>query len=130
MNKELTNRLLNAYPLLYSESPCFECGDGWFDILNHLSNRLEHLIIDHNCFNTDEESLPCAIQVKEKFGTLRFYMSCQTDKMSEAIEEAEEKSSKTCENCGRPAKIRGKHWFRVTCDECEKIVEANKCFDR
>lgn len=66
---------------------------------------------------------PKAEQVKEKFGTLRVYMTSTTDKMDKIIQEAEEKSAKTCENCGEKGKVRGGGWIKVLCDECEN----NRC---
>jgi len=51
MNSKLTKKLILTYPLLYGDfnkSPqetlmCFgfECGDGWFDIINSLSSKIE-----------------------------------------------------------------------------------------
>lgn len=59
-----------------------------------------------------------ASQVKEKYGTLRFYMSGETDAMSEAINEAEDESAKTCENCGGPGKVYDGGWVVTRCDPC------------
>jgi hypothetical protein len=59
-----------------------------------------------------------AVQVKEKYGTLRFYMSCETDEITDLISDAEALSSQTCESCGEPAKMRGKFWLEVKCDKC------------
>lgn len=62
---------------------------------------------------------PCrAIQVKEKFGSLRFYMTSSTDEMEAAIEEAVEKSAVTCEECGKPGKILWGGWFYCRCRDC------------
>jgi len=58
--------------------------------------------------------------MKEKYGTLRFYMSCETDEISDLIAEAEALSSQTCENCGALAKMRGTRWMEVKCDDCFK----------
>jgi len=61
---------------------------------------------------------PSASQVKEKFGTLRFYMTSGTEEMYNLIHEAEEKSGTICEDCGKPGKIRHGGWIRTLCDEC------------
>jgi len=59
---------------------------------------------------------PCrATQVKEKYGTLRFYMSRQTTEMDPIIAKAERKSAKTCEVCGKPGKLRGSGWLYTAC---------------
>lgn len=59
---------------------------------------------------------PCrASQVKEKFGTLRFYMTSQTLEMDTIIKEAERASSVTCEQCGKKGKLRGHGWLYTAC---------------
>jgi len=42
------------------------------------------------------------VQCKQKFGTLRCYMSKETEAMSERIGEAENESFHVCERCGGP----------------------------
>jgi hypothetical protein len=61
---------------------------------------------------------PRALQVKEKYGTLRFYMTTETDEMSSLIDEAELKSAVVCEDCGSTGKLRGGGWARTLCDDC------------
>lgn len=61
---------------------------------------------------------PSAMQVKEKYGTLCFYMTSSTDEMEDAISEAEAKSAVTCEDCGQPGVLRGGGWLRTLCDSC------------
>lgn len=61
-----------------------------------------------------------AEQVKEKFGTLRFYMSDETEEITNLIHEAESASSQTCEDCGAFAKMRGTAWIETKCDNCYK----------
>jgi hypothetical protein len=112
MKEELDNKLVKAFPLLYGDrnapmqSTCM-CwgfpGDGWFDLIWDLSSKLEPLIQKFIDENQDTELYPKAFQVKEKFGGLRFYMTCGTDEISDLISEAEALSLKTCEECGKPA---------------------------
>jgi hypothetical protein len=64
-----------------------------------------------------DPSLPRASQVKEKYGTLRFYMSGGTDKIYEFIDEAERKSAQTCEVCGAHGDLRVGGWLKTLCDE-------------
>lgn len=67
---------------------------------------------------------PRALQVKEKFGTLRFYMTHQTEEMDAIITEAERKSSVTCEECGKPGKVIGGGWLYCRCRECyQKLID-------
>lgn len=119
MNAENTQYLVEHFPNLYADcgrSPkesCmafgFECGDGWFELLKELSERLE------------PEAGAVAAQVKEKFGTLRFYLrGGATDAAWGAIDEAEAKSGETCESCGKPGSLRGKSWVQTLCDGCSE----------
>ena len=62
-----------------------------------------------------------ASQVKEKFGGLRFYMTTGTDEMLDLIEEAEEASYKTCEECGsQDATQNSNGWIRTLCEPCRE----------
>lgn len=61
-----------------------------------------------------------ATQVKGKYGTLRFYMSQYMHKMDAAIHKAEYLSSKTCDVCGKPGRLRGNHWIQALCDKCDE----------
>ena len=57
-----------------------------------------------------------AIQVKEKFGTLRFYYDGGDTKIDGMVRMAESMSGCTCEVCGSPGEIRGGSWLRCLCD--------------
>ncbi len=119
MNAEHTEYLRENFPSLYRNyggdmrRTCmvwgFECGDGWFNLLVWLSKCLDPLGI-------------VAAQVKEKFGTLRFYVegvpSEFADHVYDLIDKAEAKSAKTCEKCGQPGKLRGIAWVTTLCEEC------------
>jgi len=66
----------------------------------------------------DEETLkvPVAVQVKEKFGGLRFYVQAATDKHYNYISFAESMSYVTCEECGAPGKRYTDGWHTTLCD--------------
>jgi hypothetical protein len=111
-------------PKLYSNGIAFECGPGWYNILRELSVKIEK-ILNENMEKypsvegeEDEYNKMYAVQVKEKYGTLRFYMSYETDEISDLIHKYEVISRETCESCGAPAKVRGKHWLEVKCNDC------------
>jgi len=122
MKQELQQELVNKYPKLYKDyggnprETClafgFECGDGWYNIIADLSEKLSKY----------EEIF--ATQVKEKFGSLRFYIGpCNKENWDEVyklISEAESKSAETCEVCGKPGKTVGRQWLRTLCVECNK----------
>lgn len=64
-----------------------------------------------------EKTVPTVVQVKEKFGTLRFYINAGTDEHYNYITFAEVMSASTCETCGAPGKRRGNGWIYTACDE-------------
>jgi len=66
---------------------------------------------------------PKAVQVKEKFGGLRFYMTCGSSEIFNLVEEAETLSYKTCEECGGPGEERGGGWIRTLCNNCHENWE-------
>jgi hypothetical protein len=129
MREGLDNKLVKAFPLLYGDrnapkqSTCM-CwgfpGDGWFDLIWDLSSKLEPLIQKFIDENQDTELYPKAFQVKEKFGGLRFYMTCGTDEISDLISEAEVLSLKTCEECGKPGEERVSGRIHTLCDCCHE----------
>lgn len=65
-----------------------------------------------------------AVQVKEKYGGLRFYLNgypIQPEidaKVTAYINFAESLSYVTCEHCGSPGKNQGGHWVFTLCDDC------------
>jgi hypothetical protein len=74
--------------------------------------------IDEAKAKLDEETLrvPVAVQVKEKFGGLRFYVQAATDKHYQYISFAESMSYRTCEECGNPGKTYTDGWHMTLCD--------------
>jgi hypothetical protein len=102
-------------PKLYKNGIVFECGKGWSHIILELSLDIEALLEKKPHY-----SEIYAIQVKEKYGTLRFYMTLETDEITALIEDAEALSSQTCESCGSSGKMRGVRWMEVKCEECFK----------
>lgn len=115
MKPELEDKLIRRFPKLYGQhnkpmpETCmcwgFECGDGWFDLIWELSEKLEQF---------DELE---AFQVKEKFGGLRFYTNYYFEEAEKHIEEAMNKSMKTCEVCGKPGKLYSDGWCSTRCKE-------------
>lgn len=101
----------------------FECSDGWFQIIWDLSEKIEEVLKEEdNVVQQAKDELQDSgfevIQVKEKFGTLRFYTNWSNPKIEAYIREAEEKSSVTCEICGKEATLRTDGWLTTLCDFC------------
>lgn len=146
MSPEKTKKLFDRFPKLYcgktkpiTESLMmfgFECGDGWFDLIAELSQRIDDIA---KATNMSDDDYPEAMQVKEKFGGLRFYIGPSTDEVFAAIDEAEAKSVKVCETCGKPGRqVNSKLWpldsppgepismggmIVTICEACEKTEE-------
>ena len=94
----------------------FECGDGWFQILNQLMGNIQHHI---DWKNKDGEVVPQVTldQVKEKFGRLRFYYTGGDDYVRGLVSMAESMSGITCEECGKPGTQTGGGWIKTVCVE-------------
>jgi hypothetical protein len=97
MTPELEDKLYADFPQLYHNKLNwgFECPDTWEPILRKLSAKLELLTTGWKEANPNAKldgmdyEPPYAVQVKEKFGGLRFYMAWETDDMYAAIKQAE-----------------------------------------
>ena len=64
------------------------------------------------------------IQIKEKFGGLRFYIGGGTEEIHRRIGKAENESFTICEKCGQPGSLRtDRSWMRSLCDEHAKGEE-------
>jgi hypothetical protein len=187
MRQELDTLLCEKYPKMMvnrnknMQETCmcwgFDCGDGWYNILNQLMGNIQHHIdwkekqreyartynematqAKAGNFDLFEESMkdtvnleykekrlaeivagdfrtvPDAIpqvtldQVKEKFGTLRFYYTGGDDEISGMVRMAESMSGVTCEECGNPGERRGGGWIYTACDTHTKPehLDSNK----
>jgi hypothetical protein len=126
MKKELDELLCQKYPLVFANrhqpmnetAMCwgFDCGDGWFNILDQLCLNIQYYIEWKNKKETVVEQV-VADQVKEKFGTLRFYYSGGDEHIAGMVAMAESMSGVTCEDCGKPGRSRGFGWITTVCDE-------------
>lgn len=64
------------------------------------------------------QKVPVAVQVKEKYGTLRFYINGGTDAQHALISMAERMSEHTCEVCGDTnARTWHEGWHKTLCME-------------
>ena len=138
MKKELEQKIFDRFKFYrpeLSETVSLMCygfshGDGWFDIIWELSEHLERLIDEHYADKPDELAkaylsenyIVNVSQVKEKFGTLSYYVDVDDEELWKKFmpyyKEAMEKSAVTCEQCGKPGKRRTGGWIKVKCDVC------------
>lgn len=132
MKQELDDYLCNKYPKLFIErdlpatETCmcwgFACGDGWFNILDQLCQNIQRHL---DWKNRDSEVVAQVVveQVKEKFGTLRFYYRGGDDYVRGLVSMAESMTEVTCESCGSGAKTvwpKGGGWVHTTCEPCQE----------
>ena len=126
MKRELDEYLCKVYPkmMVNRNKPMtetcmcwgFECGDGWFPLINQLMSNIQHHL---DWKNKDSEVVPQVVleQVKEKFGTLRFYYRGGDDYISGLVSMAESMSAITCETCGKPGTRTRGSWIKTACKE-------------
>lgn len=171
MNAELDKKLCDTYPEIFTDrhapmnqtAMCwgFECGDGWYWLIDQLcaalvqplrreersyQDRLElrakiaaGFDVSPNVwlrqYASDQElakaeakiaqlksEIPVAIQVKEKFGGLRFYVRGASDAQYTMIEFAQSMSFSICEYCGATVDVKcaqhNGYWYRSLCSSC------------
>ena len=106
----------------------FDCDDGWFDLVWTLSQKIEDAAsaagLEPLCAEWPE-----AIQVKEKFGSLRFYLNnprvAMTEEVTTLIQEAEAVSVKTCEVCGNPgSRVVGRGVKTLCKDHVKEFIQS------
>jgi hypothetical protein len=124
MRRELEQKLVERWPSWFKVNgdPCetrmgdgFYHGDGWFDIVWRLCEDLEPLVAEAEKATGRPFEV---LQVKQKFGEPRFYVSHRrTDAIQQRIEAAQLESLRTCEVCGQPGSRREGDWSPVVCDE-------------
>lgn len=91
--------------------------DGWRLAFGDelLKNLKEELI--KNDFLEDYQ----IYEIKEKYGTLRWYDNFYSENWNHNLRPRyDELSSKTCIDCGKPAKWRSTGWISPYCDSCKK----------
>lgn len=126
MKKELENKLKKKFPSLYKnlykENTCMqwgiECDDGWYDLIYNLSSELDSWC-KQNKLQVN------AAQIKEKFGTLRFYFNSanvftnnQYEEISSIVYKYEKLSGTVCELTGNVGELKVKgYWYKTLCKE-------------
>lgn len=119
MTKEKQEELINKYggkvlPSYWTDRTKsnmawgFAVGDGWFDLVERVCKKVAEV-----------EGVYLA-QVKEKFGGLRIYTEPHNDEVQEVIDQAENESFQTCEECGESGRPRSGLWVKTLCDEHAK----------
>lgn len=136
--------LAKNYPELMEKSRIGEslgAGVGWFNIIDALCANIygplysaksalkaateypredngEYLARCEARYAKELEDLPEIVQIKEKFGDLRFYTYNSTDRVDILIGFAESMSRRTCEECGKPGTLDDTGgWIKTHCED-------------
>lgn len=83
--------------------------------------------IIHPLIDLCEKNEVAIHQIKEKFGTLRFYTGSAPENVHLAVSEGERASESMCEICGEPGQLNTlnccnqcsppKHWLKTRCEK-------------
>lgn len=97
MNKNHTDAIIKNNPKLFKTLTHIECDDGWYYLISELCKFISSEL---DLMSLNEASDYYVVQIKSKFGSLRFYMNEYTTNISSAIALAEQLSFNICEICG------------------------------
>ena len=144
MTQELQDNLFEKYPQIFQDRNkswaetrmcdgiC--CGDGWYDLIDKMCEYITSMI---EANPHTHYTRPVALQVKEKFGGLRFYLTWVENEAAKKHKAPEEKvkimsqseidgiinfteflSNTTCEVCGKRGEQFSKNnWVYTRCTE-------------
>lgn len=109
------------------------CSNGWFKIIDELCALISSSLAQFKQRNKTEVGLR-VVQIKEKFGGLRFYYTWSAgndvsddllpkidrlkSRIEGAVQLAENLSLFTCELCAAPAECTTEGWYHTTCEAC------------
>ena len=82
MTEKLQNKLYKKFNKIFTRKELslqwgFECDDGWYELIYGLCEKVQAYVDGVKCQQV------IALQVKEKFGSLRFYFTFGTDLTNE-----------------------------------------------
>lgn len=121
MSPELDKKLVEKHPKIFKDrhadmkSTCMcwglECGDGWYNIIDKMCGLI--------AWDVEHNKMPevVAIQLKEKFASMRFYYQGGDERTHGIVDMAEQMSSITCEVCGLPGKHVDLGWHFTLCEK-------------
>lgn len=90
--------------------------EGWRKTFGiKLCKELKAILKKHNCLKSFRVT-----QIKEKFGTLRFYANNCPREAYELLDRYEDESMNVCINCGKPTKYVTKGWITYICEDCAR----------
>jgi hypothetical protein len=114
------DKLSIDYPLMFTDRFALPAvGNGWKDIIIGMCRDIAAI---------DKDSIVRVLQVKEKFGGLRFYYGVEGGyegnkdlwkEVEKIVRAGEAEAYKTCEYCGiQPATQTKSMWIKTLCEPC------------
>jgi hypothetical protein len=122
MKKELEDKLMKEFPWMEARSnwtgkklgfgvPC-ECDDGWYNLIHDLCKKID----DYYKLRKRSIKRMRILQIKEKFGMMRFYAGNYIEGVQDIIDEHEENSCNICEICGKKGELMSNNfWIKTLC---------------
>lgn len=151
MRAELQKKLFEKYPKIFSKREKstrdnlmyfgFDHDDGWYWLIDNLCNTIQNYIDSNYKWSTKRHGflwlkkriiridLPqlVAVQVKEKFGRLCFYVDFSDEFVEGIIRFAEDLSGTICEMCGTTKEVgKTSGWIKTICKGCIQSNERLK----
>jgi len=137
MNEELELQLVKKYPKILRDykgdimqtALYFGCQheDGWYNLLDKCMEKLQYFC--DLCSTDDREVQVISTTIKEKYGTLRFYVSVygansiENNIIDDIINQAEAESARTCEMSGKHGEAckKGGWYMTLSYEEARKL---------
>ena len=111
--EEIKERFKDLLDLRFDQ---LECGPGWGDIIWEALEKIEACPTYKDIKESHGFTIPI---IKEKFGSLRIQYFGATEEINLIVDQAEQKSEKTCEMCGCESVVRkNRGWYSSICNEC------------
>lgn len=117
--------LSDTYKNIFSGPLWVECNEGWYNIIDELTKEISEIAVKY--LPTDERLRINVVQIKEKFGGLRYYVNYydmnddDIQRIEHVIRNAEMKTFAVCEDCGgngyRVSPRR--YWMKTLCADCQ-----------
>lgn len=113
--------LIEEHPTLLTDVRCgIHIYPGWIPLVYHLCSNIQKIVDSTPNLSVSVD------QVKEKFGTLRFYTTITggepavIEQIDRLIRDAESRSASVCEYCGKPGRLTRNGWIKSACEEHER----------
>jgi hypothetical protein len=119
---------LKEFPELFSNkhsSAGFYLPKGWSRVVWNLCSLIEW----HLKYHKEPKPKPQVVQVKEKFGGLRFYINGGDETINAFITFAESMCSGICQSCGTNQGVERKtdrYWMNTRCGSCRETEEVQR----